>query len=77
MKHPDPNSKRSIRRKNRGFKSLELSSRKHRRALGRQEEACTIAGKLLKPGQKHDRETVKNGAKKPLLHTAGGSFKYH
>lgn len=33
---PDPGSKRSKRRKNRGFVSLERSSRKHRRALSRQ-----------------------------------------
>ena len=30
--NPDPNSKRSKKRKARGFKSLELSSRKHKRA---------------------------------------------
>lgn len=32
---PDKNSKRSKRRKKRGFKSLEVSSRKHRRAAKR------------------------------------------
>lgn len=32
---PDPNSKRSKRRKNRGFQSLAQSSRKHRRAASR------------------------------------------
>ena len=35
MAQPDKNSLRSKRRANRGFKSLELSSRKHRRAKRR------------------------------------------
>lgn len=34
-KSPDKNSKRSARRKRRKFVSLEVSSRKHRRAKGR------------------------------------------
>lgn len=34
-KAPNKNSKRSARRKNRRFVSLEVSSRKHRRAKGR------------------------------------------
>lgn len=32
---PKKNSKHSLRRKNRGFVSLEVSSRKHRRARSR------------------------------------------
>lgn len=35
MKSPDKNSKRSKRRANRNFNSLEKSSRKHRRAARR------------------------------------------
>ncbi len=35
MKTPDKNSQRSKRRANRGFSSLEQSSRKHRRMLNR------------------------------------------
>lgn len=34
-KSPNKNSKRSVRRKSRGFVSLEVSSRKHRRANSR------------------------------------------
>lgn len=73
----DPNSKRSKRRKNRGFKSLDVSSRKHRRAARRSSESCSIAGKLVKAGDKATRETVSGGAKKGFIHTAGGSLRYH
>lgn len=72
MKYPDENSKRSKRRKNRGFKSLEVSSRKHRRAHERLLIACTLAGKTLKPGEKAE---VKCGSS-TWVHTAGGSMRY-
>ena len=67
---PNPNSKRSVRRKNRGFKSLEQSCRKHRRAARRMADACTIKGTTHKPGTK----TQSFGG---WLHTAGGALRYH
>jgi hypothetical protein len=74
MKGPNPTSKRSKRRANRGFKSLELSCRIHRRAFRRLREACNIGNnKHLNPGEKGE---VQNGASNRWLHTAGGSIKY-
>lgn len=70
IKQPDPNSKTSKRRKNRGFKSLELSSRKHRRAKRRSINSLMQYGKILKPGEKID-----NGANS-FVHTGGGSICY-
>lgn len=72
-----PNSKRTARRKNRGFKSLETSCRKHRRAKRRSEDSRSIAGKVREAGEKAIRETVSGGAKKGFTHTAGGSLRYH
>jgi hypothetical protein len=67
---PDQNSKRSRRRKVRGFKGLEASSRKHRRALRRQSQSCLVYGTMLKPGDK------KEGGYAQWSHTAGGSLRY-
>lgn len=76
-KTKDPNSKRSKRRAARKFQSLELSTRKGRRAARRSDEKCTIAGKIRKPGEKATRETVIGGAKYGFLHTAGGSMRHY
>lgn len=67
---PKPDSLRSKRRKNRGFKSLEVSSRKHRRAAARSLYSRTHYGKLGEPGQKMD------GGSGTFVHQAGGSIKY-
>jgi hypothetical protein len=67
---PDPNSKRSKKRKVRGFKNLELSSRKHKRALRRLRPKLVVYGQILKPGEKKD-----NGPK-TFMHTAGGAMKF-
>lgn len=76
MKAPDQNSKTSKKRKNRGFKSLELSSRKHRRALRRSIEKRTIGGVLHEAGHKEEPD-LRGGRLKSFLHTAGGSIKFH
>lgn len=80
MKHPDPKSKRSKRRENRGFKSLEVSSRKHRRALRRSYEVrgIFIGGMVVV----HDAGTkvepdIRGGRLKSFEQNAGGSIKYH
>lgn len=76
MKYPDPSSKRTKRRANRGFVSLEKSSRKHRRAANRQYGARFFNGKDHKPGEKD----VCAGGPNPRaqwLYTAGGSLRYH
>lgn len=70
MYQPNPNSKTSQKRKNRGFVSLEKSSRKHRRAARRLAEACVIKGTTHKPGTK--TESVYG-----WMHTAGGALRYH
>jgi len=70
MKGPDPSSKTTKRRKNRGFKSLEVSSRKHRRAKRRSAQKCMVGGKELKPGEKMVGSN-------DLMYTGGGSLKYH
>jgi len=73
---PDPSSKRSKRRTNRGFKGLLASSRKHRRALRRQEQNRTINGKIEEPGTKALCASGPN-PRKQWLHTAAGSLRYH
>lgn len=69
MKRPDPNSKRSQKRRNRGFRSLLESSRKHRRAQRRQDESRSFNGRMHEPGEKE-----KCGE---WVFTAGGAYKYH
>lgn len=49
--NPDPNSNRSKKRKARGFKSLESSSRKHRRAHARLAGSQTIGNVRYPAGQ--------------------------
>lgn len=68
---PKPQSKRSKKRANRGFVSLERSSRKHRRALERLGSSCVLGGNQLKPGEKYQSKL--NG----LTYTAGGAMKFH
>ena len=67
---PDPTSKTSISRKKRGFRSLEESCRKHRRAKRRSIQSRTHYGKTGNPG---DRMDTSGG----FTHIAGGSIKYH
>lgn len=67
-KGPDPHSITSKKRATRGFKSLETSSRMHKRALRRMHEHCVIEGKHYEPGTKAGNDNE---------FTAGGSLKYH
>lgn len=67
-KGPDPKSERSNKRKARGFKSVELSTRKGRRAEKRTAIACTIKGQRYAPGSKAGDHNE---------FTAGGSRQYH
>lgn len=71
MKAPDPQSKRSARRKTRGFVSLEVSCRKHRRAKRRSLWVRNQYGKIGKPGE------LMYGASGSFAHRCGGSIKYH
>jgi len=82
MKSPDKNSGRSKRRKNRGFQSLELSCRIHRRAKRRLDESRTIGnnhmggnGKLYDSGARV--EPPNDGKEKTFLQRAGGAVNYH
>lgn len=70
IKQADPNSKRSKRRKTRGFKSLEVSCRKHRRAARRSAVSRTQYGRLHEPGTKAD------GGSGTFVHNAGGSIRF-
>lgn len=72
---PSPESNRTRRRKNRGFVSLEQSTRKHRRALRRLMYNCTISKVVYEPGDKKLPDLA--GKIKVFMHTAGGSMKYH
>lgn len=76
-KHPDPKSKRSVRRAKRGFKALEISCRKHRRAAARSSHKREISGVLYPPGTKADTSLKMGGKLKSSIHNAGGSLKYH
>lgn len=71
MAGPSPDSRTSARRKNRGFVSLVVSSRKHRRAARRSALSRLQYGKVYEPGDK-----VTDGAG-TFVHTAGGSIRYH
>lgn len=68
---PQPNSKRSKRRKNRQFRSLEESTRKGRRLSRRIGHSCTFFNKTHKLGEKEVNPTT------GLQYTAGGSRKCH
>lgn len=71
MAAPSSDSKTSIKRKNRGFVSLVVSSRKHRRAARRSALSRLQYGKVHEPGDK-----VTDGAG-TFVHTAGGSIRYN
>lgn len=73
-KGPDPNSGRSKRRSNRGFKSVVISTRKGRRAAERSAIARTIGRDTHPAGSQV--MTVGSG-QKGWLHTAGGANHYH
>ncbi len=68
---PSPESQITRKRNVRGFVSLEVSSRKHRRAHKRLDSARTVYGRLLEPGEK-----VTNG-QGSFMHTAGGALHYY
>jgi hypothetical protein len=76
MYSSDPNSKTSKRRKSRGFVSLKLSCRIHRRAEKRSLQKRTIGTELLDPGEKRE-PPLRGGRLKSFMYTAGGSIKYH
>lgn len=70
-KGPDPKSTRSKKRANRGFRNLETSTRKGKRAERRSLIARTVNGTLYPPGTKVPNRQGQ------LEFTAGGSRKYH
>ena len=72
-KGPDPKSIRSKKRANRGFTSVERSTRKGRRAARRLAEQCSLDGKLVKPG---DKAEVKCGSS-TWTHTGGGRVRHY
>lgn len=67
---PIPGSNRSKKRESRSFKSLEVSSRKHKRALRRLGEKCIWNGRIFAPGEK----AMLSGSKKGYI--GGGSMHY-
>lgn len=82
MAQPDPNSKRSKRRKARGFKSLAISSRKHRRAFRRNDIGRTVGanhngsgGTCYEPGMTVDPPV--QGKIKTFAAHAAGSYDFH
>lgn len=75
-KGPTEDSKTSQRRRNRGFISLEQSSRMHRRAKRRSQEVRTISGTLYEPGEKK-LPSLQGGKLSVYLANAGGSLHYH
>lgn len=70
VKHGDPTSNRSKSRAKRGFKSLEQSSRMHKRMNRRMIESRSYRGKVHEPGAKFE---ITMGS----MVTAGGATKYH
>jgi hypothetical protein len=66
---PNKDSLRSKKRANRGWVSLEKSSRKHKRAAKRSVVSRAQYGKLHEPGAR-----VAEGAS--FMHIAGGSIRY-
>ena len=71
--NPDKGSERSKRRQNRGFVSLEQSSRKHRRANSRLLISRTINGRLYPAGEPVDAAYSSDD----FVHHAGGKMNYH
>lgn len=61
MKSPEYGSMTSKRRRNRGFKSLEISCRIHRRAARRSQQSRIFGGVLLEPGAKSSKGSEKGG----------------
>ncbi len=76
MAGPTANSKTSKRRANRGFKSLEQSSRIHRKALKNQAEKRFFDGKMHECGEKAECAGGPN-PRKQWIYTAGGALRYH
>lgn len=76
IKYPDPTSKRSIRRANRGFKSLETSCRKHRRAAHRSAWTRNISGVVHPAGTRTEFNPRPGNKLSSWLHNAGGSMKF-
>lgn len=79
---PDKNSNRSKKRKNRGFVSLEKSSRRHKRAQERLAISQTIgANHMGAGGVRYDAGTPvdppTNGKTKTFISHAGGAVNYH
>jgi len=80
--NPTPGSNRSKRRANRGFQSLSVSSRKHRRALDRLLRSRTIGqsydggrGQLIESGTSVDGP---EGGKQKTFHVhGGGAYNFH
>lgn len=75
MKSPDPQSKRSRKRRNRNFKGVS-STRKHRRAMKRQDQTRFFNNTDHEPGVKADCATGPN-PRKGWSYTAGGALHYH
>jgi hypothetical protein len=75
MAQADPNSKRSKRRKNRNFVSLDASCRKHRRANKRQELARIFNNADHKPGEKALCASGPN-PRKQWMFTASGAVRF-
>jgi len=74
---PSPDSQRSVRRANRGFVSLEVSSRKHRRALRRLTDSQIISGVQYPAGTKKEPDAGRGMKTHVFMHTAGGALRYH
>lgn len=68
---PSPDSLTTRRRRNRGFVSLEVSCRIHRRAKRRLDASRVVYGQMLEPGEK------KQGGQGSFVHTAGGAMRYY
>lgn len=74
-KGPDPTSIRSKRRANRGFKSIEISTRKGRRNSSRISIKCNINGTIYVAGTKMpDKSSPKMSS---FMQTAGGGNDFH
>jgi hypothetical protein len=78
MFYPNPDSKRSKKRKNRGFTTLTMSCRKHRRAENRLKQAQVMGmnpnatgGKRIGPGEKT------TNAESGFELRGGGAIRYH
>lgn len=75
--NPIKDSNRSKKRAKRGFKSLEESSRKHKRAYRRMSIACNINGNIYKPGEHVQLNVSGRAGANQWVCTAGGSLKYN